>query len=94
MADGNLTFEAFLKLSIAERCERYKDLSDHDKFRVRLSMDPGAISPPCNRCKYYRGYAKCDAFPDGITSEQIGAVEEDQAVSCGAGYHFTPKEDV
>lgn len=30
-----LTFEEWLKLSIAERGERYKDLSDKDKFKVR-----------------------------------------------------------
>lgn len=30
-----LTFEEWLKLSVAERRERYKDLSDKDKFKVR-----------------------------------------------------------
>lgn len=30
-----LAFEEWLKLSITERGERYKDLSDKDKFKVR-----------------------------------------------------------
>ena len=38
---SNLPFEEFNKLTGKEKCERYKDLSDRDKFLVRISMDPG-----------------------------------------------------
>ena len=31
-----LTFEEWLKLSIKERGERYKDLSNEDKYRARV----------------------------------------------------------
>lgn len=33
----NLTYEEFLKLSSKEKCIRYKDLSDHDKFLARIN---------------------------------------------------------
>ena len=37
----SLTFEAFLKLTRPEQNERYRELSDHDKFRARMN-DYGA----------------------------------------------------
>ena len=93
MADGTLSFEEFWDLPTEEeRCRRYGELSDHDKFRVRISMDPGAISPPCNRCKHYLGYAKCQAFLNGIPRDQIQAVMDDQSIECGNGLRFTQKE--
>lgn len=38
---SNLPFEEFNKLTEKEKCKRYKDLSDHDKFLARISMNPG-----------------------------------------------------
>lgn len=38
---SNLSFKEFNKLTKKEKCERYMDLSDHDKFLVRISMNPG-----------------------------------------------------
>lgn len=93
MANGNLSFDEFWNLPTEkERRKRYGELSDHDKFRVRISMDPGAVSPSCNRCKYYLKYGKCSAYPEGISGGHIRAVMEDQTIECGNGFHFTPKE--
>ena len=38
MADGNLSYEDFLKLSEKERGKQYQYLSDSDKFKVRQGM--------------------------------------------------------
>lgn len=38
---SNLSLKKFRKLSEREKQERYKELSDHDKFLVRISMNPG-----------------------------------------------------
>lgn len=94
MADGTLSFEEFCKLPTEEeRCNRYVELSDHDKFRARISMNPSAISPPCNICRYYFGFAKCEAFPGGISAEHISAVMQDKTIDCGNGFHFEKRED-
>lgn len=41
---NKLTLQEFNKLTEKEKVERYKDLSDHDKFLVRLSMPIGRRS--------------------------------------------------
>lgn len=92
MADGNLTMKEFWQLTVEERCERYKDLSDHDKFGVRQG-DPGVVSVPCNECIHYLGYAKCRAFPDGISAEHIQAVEDDLTTLCGSGFKYKKNTD-
>lgn len=38
---SNLPFKEFNKLTEEEKCKKYKDLSDHDKFLARISMNPG-----------------------------------------------------
>lgn len=90
MDEGSLTFEAFLKLSEDERCVQYKNLSDRDKFRVRLSMDSSGGKIPCNVCQYYHRYGKCEAFPDGISSVHMTAVMKNIATECN-GFHFAEK---
>ncbi len=35
---SNLSLENFNKLSEKEKCDRYKELSEHDKFLARISM--------------------------------------------------------
>lgn len=90
MAERNLTLEEFWKLPPEERCERYKDLSDHDKFGVRQA-ESGAVSFPCNDCRHYFGYAKCAAYPDGISGDHMDAVWNDLATDCGNGYRFQEK---
>ncbi len=95
MDEGSLSFAEFKKLTEDERCERYKDLSDHDKLLARISMDPGARSVPCNTCAYYRGSAKCDAFgPDRlITGEHIHKVTADITTPCSDKHKYTPKSE-
>lgn len=90
MAKRNLTLDEFWKLSLKERCERYKDLSEHDKFGVRQA-ESGAVSLPCNDCRHYRGYAKCAAYPDGIRGEHMDTILNDLTTDCGKGYHFEKK---
>ena len=41
MADRNLTFEDFKRLSPEERNRRYEELSDQDKFLARCSQPSG-----------------------------------------------------
>lgn len=94
MDGGRLTFQEFLKLPKEEHSVRYDELSEHDKFGVRQTMDTGVISPPCNDCVYYRGYARCDAFPDGIESAHIGAIEKDTSTPCGESHHFVKTDEV
>lgn len=38
---SNLSLKEFNKLTEKEKCEKYKNLSEHDKFLVRISMNPG-----------------------------------------------------
>lgn len=47
MEKRNLTFEEWSHLSEEEKGERYRELSDHDKFIVRVSIDgvPNAQAP-------------------------------------------------
>jgi len=91
MADGSLTREEFYKLSFEERCERYKDLSDHDKLGIRQA-EPGVIKPVCNYCVYYyKGKAKCAAYPDGISGEHMRLVTKDPTLPCGKYFHFERK---
>lgn len=94
MAEGNLTFDEFWKLTESERCKRYKDLSEQDRYRVRLSMIPCAKSVLCNDCVHYHGYARCDAFPEGIAGDHITMVENDPSIWCSDGIRFEKaKED-
>lgn len=72
MANGNLTFEEFIKLSEDEKYKRYKELSNHDAFLVRLTMLPSlSIEVPCNSCKYNNKNGTCKAFPGGISGDHI-----------------------
>lgn len=93
MADGGLTLREFWQLSEEERCKRYKDLSDHDKLGVRITMPSGPpVHVPCNECaNRIRGKPACKAFPDGLTADHIRAVMEDPDTECGPGIHFDPK---
>lgn len=92
MDDGTLTLKEFWSLSERERCERYKELSDHDKFGVRQQVS-APVSVPCNDCIHYRGFAKCDAFPDGISAEHIRAVTDNQSVACAGKLKYEKKRD-
>ena len=83
-----ISLKDFWKLSEEERGIQYQYLSEHDKFLVRTSMNPGAIASQCKTCKHYRGFGKCDAFPDNIPHEIISnkfehtaSYEGDQGIS-------------
>lgn len=91
MAGRNLSYEEWVKLSEHERGERYKDLPDEDKYRIRISINPGARSVRCNSCRYYQGFAKCVAFPAGISKIHIDAVDRDAVIECGNGLHYERK---
>lgn len=92
MAERNLTFEEWSRLSEEEKGERYRELSDHDKFRVRVTMPPVTTSVRCNDCAHYWGFAKCAAFPDGISGEQLDKVNEDPEMPCANGLKYRKKE--
>ncbi len=85
MAGGNLSFAEWVRLPERERAEEYKHLSEEEQFRVRISAQGGAKGVPCNRCRHYKGFARCAAFPDGIPSEHIAAVEENPQIACSNG---------
>lgn len=95
MGDIKVMLDEFWSLpTFEERCRRYAQLSDHDKFLVRCSMPPGPeIWIPCNDCKYNLGYAKCEAYPNGLSADHIRAVMADQTIECGDGFHYTPKDE-
>lgn len=95
MADRGLTLEEFRALSTEEeKCKRYGELSDHDKFLVRISMPLGpSIWVPCNDCVHRIDNTPfCKAFPSGLSGDHIRAVMENQTIECGNGFHFTPGE--
>jgi hypothetical protein len=82
VAERNLTYEEWSRLSEKEKGERYQELSEHDKFRVRISMYPGVRQRRCNSCVHYWGFAKCAAFPDGTTKEHRNKVDKDPETPC------------
>lgn len=88
MADRALRFDAFQKLSEEERCRRYTELSEHDRFKARCSQDTGVRSAPCNTCAHKRAGGKCAAFPDGITGEHLRLLLKDPTVECADGIRY------
>lgn len=99
MADGDtgkgLTLKDFWKLDKSERAKRYQELSDQDKFGVRISMPPdlNGSEIPCNSCEHYRGYGACDAYPAGIPGKQMDRVDKDINSNCGDGFSYKPGVD-
>jgi len=91
-----LTFDAFWELSEEEREERYQELSEHDKFRVRISMDTTPNSGAflsCNSCAHRHGLSlACDAFPGGLTNEVITKKLKAPYEECIDGIYFVPLE--
>ena len=92
MADGSLTAREFWKLSHKERMARCGELSEHESFVARLTDPSPPASPPCNICKHYFGYGKCEAFPNGVPADHIRAVMADQLMECRNEFRFTAKE--
>ena len=87
-------FHDFWGLSEEERKNQYQYLSDHDKFLVRISMNPGVVSSQCNYCRHYWGFGRCDAYPDNIPREIMGNQFEHTAPYKGDnGIWFEPKQE-
>lgn len=94
MADRNLMWEDFWKLTPEERLARCGELSERDAYMVRLTEPVLAVSPPCNDCAHkHKGKPTCDAFPDGISGEHIRAVMKDISTPCGSEFRFKSKAD-
>lgn len=84
-----LTFEEFMKMPRKEQNVRYRDLSDHDKFRARLAdVTISGSEVLCNSCAHYRGYGKCDAYPENIPNAVMDEVEKDIQYQCAEGYCY------
>ena len=99
MAGRTLTYKEFWQLPEKERAERYGELSDHDKFVIRCSMDTGCSTPACNYCVHSKEHG-CDAFPNGIPISVLN-LKTDQKhdpealkESCNGkdDIHFEPKQ--
>lgn len=82
----------FWKLPPDERMKRCGELSEHEAFLMRLTDPNLPTLLACNYCVYYQGYAKCKAFPDGISADHMRMVMEDKAIECGNGFHFEEKK--
>lgn len=92
MDNRNLTFDEFKKLSEEERCLRYKELSDQDKFKARCSQNTGVRGVPCNTCAHkWIGDIKCDAFPERIPRDHICKLSKTPDVECADGIRFEEK---
>lgn len=60
----------------------------------RWRGDPGARDVMCNHCVHYHGFAKCDAFPDGIPRDLIRRKEHDTPFPGDNGIRFEPDNTV
>ncbi len=89
MAKGNLTLTEFFSMPRAEQNIRYKDLSDEDKFAARLQdVSTKEVFIPCNYCAHYHGFAECDAYPEGIPTEVMDRVMEDENFQCSRDIRY------
>lgn len=89
MDGGSLNFDEFMAMPRKEQNVRYKDLSEHDKFRARLAdVSTKEVFIPCNYCAHYRGFGKCDAYPNGTPREIVDAIMNDQDYKCSKEIHF------
>lgn len=89
-----LTFEEFWNLPEEKRKESYKELSEHDRFRVRISMDTTSYDTfiPCNTCIHRIGImCACKAYPDGLTGDIIRGKTDNPYGECRDGYHYEKK---
>jgi hypothetical protein len=91
MDEKTITYQEFRKLPESERLEAYGRLTDYDKYRVRMTEPVGAITPPCEKCRHYRGFAKCDAFPVRIPNSVLGAKQHDEPCNGRDKIHFEEK---
>lgn len=91
-----MTFEEFWKLPEKKRSECYKELSDYDRFRVRISIDNTSYDTfiPCNTCLHRIGIkCACKAYPNGLTGDIIRAKTSDPYGECRSGYCYKKKKN-
>lgn len=89
MAGGKLSFDEFMSMPRKEQNVRYKDLSDHDKFRARLAdVSEKEVFVPCNYCVHYHGFSRCDAYPEKIPNEVDDLVLKNPDYKCAGKYRF------
>lgn len=88
-----LSLDDFMKLGEQEREERYKELSDDDRARVRMAMDPGARDVMCNHCTHRLHGPRCEAFPDEIPKGLILRGEHDTPFPGDNGIRFEKVKD-
>ena len=81
-----LTLEEFWKLPEDKKADGYMELSDHDKYAVRVTMPIEPAYPKCNDCRHlnrdFSNGLRCRAFPNGIPDE----------IFCKSGDHTKPYE--
>lgn len=71
---SNLTLDEWKLLPEEEKKDRYKELSNHDRFVQRITSPSSGIGLICNDCKHrlfnrtgnIDDALKCDAFPKKI----------------------------
>ena len=76
---SNLTLDEWKLLPEEEKKDRYKELSDHDRFVQRITAPPSGVGLICNDCKHrlfnrtgkVEDSSKCDAFPEKIPFAKI-----------------------
>ena len=73
-----MQFKEYMALSMTQKEERYDELSEKDKLRLRMSS---AIprTPRCNDCilRSRKIPLVCAAHPDGLTADMIRAAEKE-----------------
>ena len=96
MDDRAVTFRQFVKMSEEEREKAYQYLSDEDKLKVCVCMEPQRQRRivPCNVCVHReKNTPNCKAFTDGIDAQHIRDLMNDSSKECGNGYRFANGED-
>lgn len=84
-----MTVQEFCALPEAEKEKAYENMTEHEKLGVRICSTPASYSPRCNHCKHkHTGKASCDAFPGGLTPENIKHAEEHPDKECTRGIGF------
>lgn len=59
----------------------------------RFWDNPQAKDVQCNSCTYYKGFAKCEAFPDGIPRELLTvAITHKKAYKGDNGFRYKKRK--
>ena len=89
MAKRNLKLDEFFAMSRSEQNIRYKELSSEEKFAARLQdVSTKEVFIPCNYWIHYHGFAKCEAYPEGIPGEVMDSIIENEQFQCAEKIHY------